>query len=61
MHVLYFFCESVLPVFKYFSAATGLLSFIRCEEASISCKQRGTYHLGIGSKLLDGLGACSKD
>ncbi|KAI9491536.1 hypothetical protein BDB00DRAFT_751783, partial [Zychaea mexicana] len=33
------FCEYVLPIFKYFSAATGLLSFIRCEKGSQSCKR----------------------
>ncbi|KAL4214762.1 hypothetical protein AB4K20DRAFT_1982845 [Rhizopus microsporus] len=28
----------------------------KCEKASASCKQLGIYHLGIRSKLFDGLG-----
>ncbi|KAG1514262.1 hypothetical protein G6F47_011917 [Rhizopus delemar] len=55
------FCESILPIFKYFSAATGILSFIWCEKASATCKQLGIYHPGIGSKLFDGLGTSTKD
>lgn len=55
------FCEYILPMFKYFSASTGLLSFIWCEKASQSCKQVGIYHPGIGSKLFDGLGTSVKD
>ncbi|ORE18213.1 hypothetical protein BCV71DRAFT_291064 [Rhizopus microsporus] len=56
MRVVYSFCKYVLPIIKYFSTVTGLRSFIWCEKASASCKQLGIYHLGIRSKLFDGLG-----
>ncbi|KAI9243764.1 hypothetical protein BY458DRAFT_448117, partial [Sporodiniella umbellata] len=55
------FVEYIVPIFKYFSATTQLLSFIWCEKSSPSNKQlmlclsEGQY------KLLDGIGFSSKD
>ncbi|CAO3595813.1 unnamed protein product [Absidia cylindrospora] len=55
------FCEHVLPVFKYFSATTGLVSFIWCEKASMSIKQLMVYQPAGPLKLFDGIGTSVKD
>ncbi|CAO3601135.1 unnamed protein product [Absidia cylindrospora] len=54
-------CENVLPIFKYFSAATSLLSFIWCEKSSMPYRQLMVYFPGSGSKLFDGIGTSVKD
>ncbi|ORX62139.1 hypothetical protein DM01DRAFT_1315509 [Hesseltinella vesiculosa] len=43
------FCESMIPIFKYFSAATGFLSLVMTVNSSELCKQFGVSYPGIGT------------
>lgn len=55
------FAEYVIPIFKYFSASTNLLSFIWCEKGSPSNKQLMICLSESQRKLLDGIGFGCKD
>ncbi|KAI9029616.1 hypothetical protein CLU79DRAFT_735019 [Phycomyces nitens] len=56
------FSEHVIPVFKYFTAATGLLSFAWCEKQSASNKGLLIcFPENYKRKLMDGIGYSVKD
>ncbi|KAG2216367.1 hypothetical protein INT45_009917 [Circinella minor] len=55
------FAEYVIPIFKYFSASTQLLSFIWCKKGSPSNKQLMLCLSESQRKLLDGIGFSCKD
>ncbi|KAG0735965.1 hypothetical protein G6F57_010156 [Rhizopus arrhizus] len=55
------FAEYVIPIFKYFSASTKLLSFIWCGKGSPSNKQLMLCLSESQRKLLDGIGFSCKD
>lgn len=55
------FAEYIIPIFKYFSASTKLLSFIWCEKGSPSNKQLMLCLFESQRKLLDGIGFSCKD
>ncbi|KAI8973823.1 hypothetical protein BDF20DRAFT_823899, partial [Mycotypha africana] len=55
------FAEYIIPIFKYFSASTKLLSFIWCEKGSPSYKQLMLCLSESQRKLLDGIGFSPKD
>ncbi|CAO3637994.1 unnamed protein product [Cunninghamella blakesleeana] len=55
------FCESIVPIFKYFSSVTGIISFIWYEKSSETNKQLMIYLPGGQTKLFDGVGSSVKD
>ncbi|KAG2229519.1 hypothetical protein INT48_008408 [Thamnidium elegans] len=56
------YVEYVIPIFKYFSATTKLMSFLWCEKGLVSNKLLAVCMPDYATKkLLDGIGTTIKD